>query len=339
MTEFDELASRLAMLNESVDRVLGEVREQRAQLNRLALCYGMDLAWDGRLRDSTRSFEVPELDAHVQRAVANAEMHTDPFPHLVIETLLPIEAFRTLREAVPPEQFFAGEPHLDLKGIGQPGTIMPASSRVVWNAAHRMIGRTLAPSLVERFRPFTREFLRKSMGDEVVEAATALPLMPRGLRLMLRRPGWELAPHLDPRHQFITTLLYLGGPGEPESYGTQLFRVREDFLPTKANTFYPEEEGLHCELVKTLPYRGNVCLSFLNLGGGAHGATLPADAQPPGMKRLVSQFYIGPPNDQLSPLIDRLPPERQAAWRQRIKKKDLRAARRMAAAAAPEREE
>ena len=83
-----------------------------------------------------------------------------------------------------------------------------------------------------------------------------------------------------------------------------------------------------------MPFRGNLCLSFLNLGAGAHGATVPADAQPAGLERRVFQFYMGPRHEALEALIDRLPAERQVAWRRREKKKDLRAMQKEAAAGA-----
>ena len=101
-----------------------------------------------------------------------------------------------------------------------------------------------------------------------------------------------------------------------------------------ANTYYPEEDGLRCELTKTLPYRGNLCLAFLNLGGGAHGASLPKDAQPSDLRRLVCQFYIGPNREELGALVDRLPEDRQIAWKKRVEPKERRTMRREAAAAA-----
>jgi len=119
-------------------------------------------------------------------------------------------------------------------------------------------------------------------------------------------------------------LLYLGAPGDPEQYGTQLFRVENNpnFVGRWANTYYPEDEGLRCDLVKTMPFRGNLCASFLNLGGGAHGADLPADAQPPDLERRVLQFYMGPDRLALEALVDRLPAALQAPWKTKVKNKD-----------------
>ena len=326
MSDFDDLSSQIEALTARVDEVLREVGDQRSQLKRLILAYGIDAEQHDRLRTISAVWNPAAIAAHVRDVVTAAPLLTDPMPHLVIEPLLPRDAFRALLDAVPPDEFFEGEEHLDLRGLGLAPTMVPTFSRLIWRSLRQeVVSRVLAPLLAERFRPLARDFLRLSLGDEFVEPVLALRLQPHGLRLMLRRPGWQLAPHLDPRDQFITTLLYLAGPGEPESYGTQLFRVlKENFVVPWANTYYPERDGLRCELAKTMPYRGNLCLSFLNLGGGAHGAVLPADAVPSDVRRLVFQFYMGPDRRQLEALIDRLPAERQAAWRLRVKKKDLR---------------
>ena len=281
----------------------------------------LDLEDVERIRSIADVWKPAEIAAHVRDVVAATPVQTEPFPHIVMEPLLPERAFRVLVDAIPPEEFLEGDKHLDLRGIGFSTTVMPLFSRLIWRSLRTdVIGPVLAPALAERFRPFATEFLRHGVGDDFVDEALALPLHAHGLRLMLRRRGWTLAPHCDPRDQFISTLLYLARPEEGDTYGTQLFRVlQENFVPQYANTYYPEGEGLACELVKTMPYRGNLCLSLLNLGGGAHGASVPADAQPADLRRWAFQFYMGPEREQLEALVSRLPPERQEAWTRRVK--------------------
>ena len=332
----DDVSAQLTALTQRLDEVLGEVRGQREQLTRLARAYAVDGEQLDRIRTVADVWDTRAIASHVRDVVAATPVLTDPFPHLVLDPLLPPDAFQVLLDAVPPGDFFDGEKHLDLRGIGLTPTIVPLFCKAIWRSVRNdIIGRVLGPALAERFRPFAREYLRLSVGQEFVEDALALPLHPHGLRLMLRRRGWSLRPHCDPRDQFISTLLYLARPGEAETYGTQLFRVhQENFVPGWANTYYPEDEGLRCEVAKTMPYRGNLCLSFLNLGGGAHGAAVPEDAQPADLRRLVFQFYMGPDREALEALVHRLPADRQIAWTRRVKNKDRRAIRAAAAASA-----
>jgi hypothetical protein len=130
---------------------------------------------------------------------------------------------------------------------------------------------------------------------------------------MLRSAGYHLGPHRDPKRSMLTCLLYLARPGDSETYGTQIFRVADDGDASYKQTFYPEQEGHACELVKVVPFKANSMLAFLN-SRGAHGVTIPADA-PPDLERYSYQFYIAPKNEELSALIKALPPERRQMWR------------------------
>ena len=129
---------------------------------------------------------------------------------------------------------------------------------------------------------------------------------------MLRRPGYHLGPHRDPKRSIATCLLYFARPGDREDYGTEIYRVLDDGEASYTQTYYPSQEGRTCELVKVVPYRPNSMLAFLN-SYGAHGANIPRDA-PPTLERYSCQFYVGPDGGALADLISRLAPERQALW-------------------------
>ena len=110
---------------------------------------------------------------------------------------------------------------------------------------------------------------------------------------MLRRPGYHLEPHLDPRRVMVTCLLYFARPGDDLSFGTQFFSVSEAPRIDQTKTFYPRESGYTCTLEKTVPFAPNTAVAFLNAGAAAHGATIPETA-PADTKRYAYQFYISP---------------------------------------------
>jgi hypothetical protein len=130
---------------------------------------------------------------------------------------------------------------------------------------------------------------------------------------MLRRPGYHLDPHRDPKRSMLTCLMYLAREGDSEGYGTQIFRVHGDAEADYKQTYYPEQAGGRCELVKVVPYRPNSMLVFLN-SRGAHGADIAADA-PSELERFTYQFYVAPLNEALSALIRSLPPTHRVKWR------------------------
>jgi len=137
---------------------------------------------------------------------------------------------------------------------------------------------------------------------------------------MLRRAGYHLDPHRDPKRSMLTCLLYLARSGDSEAHGTQLFRVIDDREASYKQTYYPEADGCRCELVTVVPFRPNTMLVFMN-SRGAHGATIPADAGDD-LERYAYQFYVAPENAALGALIRELPRERRTMWQNKNKLTD-----------------
>jgi hypothetical protein len=88
--------------------------------------------------------------------------------------------------------------------------------------------------------------------------------------------------------------------------------VVDDREASYKQTYYPEADGRRCELVTSVPFRPNSMLVFLN-SRGAHGATIPADADPT-VERYSYQFYVSPEQAALGALIRELPSERRLMW-------------------------
>jgi hypothetical protein len=143
----------------------------------------------------------------------------------------------------------------------------------------------------------------------------SLPLEATDARLMLRRPGYHLDPHLDPKRVLLTALLYFAKPGDSEAYGTTFYRVEGRVVRNHATTYYPQAAGHSCELVRRVPFTANSAVIFLN--SAAHGADLPASA-PRELERYALQFYVGPPVEALREVVLGLPADQRQAWGQLI---------------------
>jgi hypothetical protein len=130
-------------------------------------------------------------------------------------------------------------------------------------------------------------------------------------RILLRRPGYNIPPHRDPKWGFLTCLVYLARSGDPEAWGTQLYAVDEDDEAQGAKPHWIEPE--RCRLVTEVPFRRNSALLWLN-SIGAHGAFIPQDVQPPDLQRYAYQFRIGPTRDAITALMDLLPTARRDVW-------------------------
>ena len=104
---------------------------------------------------------------------------------------------------------------------------------------------------------------------------------------MLRRRGYHLDPHLDPKRVLLTALLYFARPGDSEAHGTAFYRVDGHVERDHATTYYPQQAGHRCEFVRAVPFRRNTAIVFLNTA--AHGADIPA-TESKDLERYAMQF-------------------------------------------------
>lgn len=262
-----------------------------------------------------RVLDEPRIAAHIRAAVAAAPIVHEPLDHIVVERLLPDDVYELLIEAIPPIPFFTDTDPAK-QDLPIPMAFGPSFHTRAWAFVDEAIGRrSIRPAVMARFHAELQTYYDTIFGPGMRERANQLPQSTSGGRLMLRRPGYHLSPHRDPKRSLITCLMYLARPGDDEAHGTQLFSVVNDSEAHYKQTYYPEREGHHCELARRVPFTPNSMLAFVN-SRGAHGAHIPADA-PLSLERYSYQFYIAPDNEALGTLIRSLPKDRRAMWQNR----------------------
>ena len=298
-----------------VRATLAEVQAELAELRRFrraAVLRDWEQSRASLLDTLETRLDVEAIAAHATRAIAGASICNHPAPHVVVDRILPPEFHELLSAAIPPAGLFPDrDPVKQDFEMSVLGTA-PELSRRVWQFFDEaIVGRVLAPALLEKLHAQVIRHYAESGGESFgIKAATLTHRTVAG-RIQLRRPGYSLAPHLDPKRVVITGLLFFPRHGDSEDFGTQLFSVDRPFVQTGTKTFFPGEAGLTCTLASTVPYRANMLLAFIN-SGGAHGAELPADA--PLLERYAYQFYVKPVDGELKKLLRALPPDAQAAW-------------------------
>jgi hypothetical protein len=309
----------LRRLGESVER-LDAFRERTAErLHRLerrseqlTAIAARDLRERPLLARLPHVLDEPRIADHVRRAVAAAPLVTEPYEHVIVDRVLPGDVYELLVQALPPEAFFDDRDPIK-QDLTFPMACGPALSVGVWEYVDQVIApRVIRPAVLNRFAEPLRRHFEGMFGSDMAERALTLPHSVHGGRLMLRRPGYHLAPHRDPKRALLTCLMYLAREGDSEVYGTQLYRVVDDGEARYKQTYYPEQDGRPCELVATVPFRPNTMLVSLN-ARGAHGAAIPADA-PAALERYTYQFYVAPDNAALAALLKSLPAERRVLW-------------------------
>jgi hypothetical protein len=261
---------------------------------------------------ATALLDSSRIAGHVRAAIAAAPLIVEPYEHVVVEQLLPADVYDMLVEAIPPEPFF--DDHDPIKrNLRFPMELGPTLSATMWDFFEKVVtDQIIRPAVIERFAGPLERHYDSIFGAEHRARASAMPHRANSGRLMLRRRGYHLDPHRDPKHSMLTCLVYLARPGDDEAYGTQIFTVANDSDANYKQTYYPEQAGHICTLVKVVPFRPNSMLVFLN-SRGAHGATIPADA-PESLERYSYQFYVGPEKEALGTLVRQLPTERRRMW-------------------------
>lgn len=253
----------------------------------------------------------------LQERIRSAELIEQPYPHLFIERFLPEEFHERVIAALPAADFYSVDD--PVKRVFEPDAkLLPRKVALMWHfLVEDLLPQVVAPALVAKFDRFLDRHYADVFGQSFLEKARSLPqTMSRG-RVMWCRPGYHQPPHLDPKRVLLSCLLYMPqGASRDERFGTQLYRVEQEIKVRYANTYYPERDGIECTLEKTVPYRENALLVFLN-SGGAHGVDLSPDSAPADFHRYLFQFYIAPQQEALDDLIATLPEDRQREWQDR----------------------
>lgn len=307
-----QLESRVKDLQQRLAATQSELSFLRSAHRKLALSEWT--ATRAPLADTlSTQLSLDRIRAHVCNAVAQAVVHTEPTTHVVIDRVLPPDFYELLSRAIPPSECFPDRDPVKQDWEMDELDRAPVLTRQVWSFFDdRVVREVLAPAIFARFRSAVIGHYAQTGGDAFGEAAAEIPHGPVAGRIQLRRPGYHLRPHLDPKRVVITGLLYLAREGDREDYGTQLFRVNGAFTHSGMKTFFPEEAGLTCDVARSVPFRANSLLAFVN-SGAAHGATLPPDAALD--ERYTFQFYIKPDDGKLKKLLQDLPEEIRADWK------------------------
>jgi hypothetical protein len=236
-------------------------------------------------------YPLPLIAAHIKQSVANSRLSTEPCPHVVIDRILPDDLYAALYNDMPPPEFWRkGTPGRDNWTIGE--DIAPVSSEALWSFMNdRVASESITPTLVNKFHDYCQSLNSNRINPKLARPPHIDYKLSDG-RLMLRRPGYSLEPHVDPRRSILTALMYMGTSDGSENHGTKLFTSNQDIPLKYSGIYYPLREGAQCTVIKHVPCRPNSMLVFASRLG-IHGADIPSNTQPSTLKRHSYHFFVG----------------------------------------------
>ena len=305
----NELTARLQQLSELVDVLTLRESQLRAVV-------AADASLDAALPELPSLCDERRVVEHVRHAIANAELCVDPLPYLIVSDIFPNDFYDALVRGIPPYELFADKP-LNKQQLKVPLAYGPAFSRAIWKFLVEVaLERGFMPAIIDKFRaPLSAWIAREWPAIAADPLGPPMELHTTDGRILLRGRGYRIRPHRDPKWGFITGLLYLPRRGDSEKWGTQIYAVNQD---ESANTVAPHWiDPDRCVLAADVPFRRNAALVFLN-SHGAHGASIPEDAEPPNLQRYIYQFRIGPTKAAIQRLVAMLPEDRRAAWEGKV---------------------
>src|SRR6476620_5723406 len=289
---------------------LERLPELEAKVEQCMVAYQKDARFADRLPAFQSRIDRGRVQAHVRAAVNAATRHRDPCPYLAIDDLLPDDLYDEMLSALPSPVFFKRHDKTR-EEMQVPFIFAPAFSRLVWDFfMTTVVEQTLVPALTEKFQPALDEFLATTWPSLGTWTESQLSLRVGNSRLLLRRPGYVIRPHRDPRWAFLTCLIYLQKRGADHIYGTQMYRLKHEREATHNSPFWVDER--ECELVRDIPGGRNSALVFLN-STGVPGASIPPDA-PADLERYVYQVQLSPDEATRRRLIDLLAGAKKSGW-------------------------
>ena len=302
-------AQEAAATSERLAAVLDQVSVQNHQIEQLTALHNLEWTYRDEIA-AWASLDRNAIVAHLRRAVEGATLEQDPCPHFVVHNLFPQWFYDMVIEALPPAVFFPDR-RPNKQQVRVPFPFAPTYSRLVWQYVTELVNDVAGPAIISRLKNDIDDYVRTfcppaPLGDGDNDIRYK---MSDG-RIMLRRAGYEILPHRDPKWGFVTALVYLAKPGDPREYGTELYRVRRHTEAPSQNPFYVDQS--ECELARKVPFEANSALVFLN-SRGAHGACIPPDA-PDTLERYLYQFRVGPDKPSIVRLLELMTDDAKALW-------------------------
>lgn len=236
---------------------------------------------------------------HAREAVRSgrARIDRDPFPHLVVDDVLPPELYAELEAAFPEIEYVAdGEPIVNNR------TYLRTSDRILadpelsplWREfVERNTGREVFESVVEiwgddiaRCHPGLEQNFgkpleafetarRRGKGDSEANRAADLMLDCQfGINSPVEERSASRGPHVDRGAKLFSALLYLRHEKDASGGGEyELYRLKRGPFPRSRMKKVPAR---YIECVKRIPYRANRLVTWLNTPEAIH-AVSPRD--------------------------------------------------------------
>lgn len=234
------------------------------------------------------------MKADVFERASRSQIIRDPFPHVVIENVLPEADYRDLEETFPSVEYVAGDEEIvnnrtylanSDRVLADPRTPEPwraffatHTARSLFDSAMRLWQEEIErahPRLEENFGKGLDAFdvgRRSGKGDTAENRRYDVVLDCQfGVNSPVTRESSTRGPHLDSGAKLFSSLLYFRSEDDDSTGGEyELYRLKDGPFPRSKMKHVPDR---YIERVKRIPYRPNTLLTWINSGYAIHGVS------------------------------------------------------------------
>jgi hypothetical protein len=234
------------------------------------------------------------MNGNVYELAPRASIELDPYPHLVIENVLPEADYNALEESFPSVEYIAkGEKIVNNRTylansdrvLSDPDTPEPwraffaahtqrslfESAMALWRTEIERLHPGLEANFGKRLDQF--EVARRSgKGDSEANRRADIMLECQfGVNSPVTAESSTRGPHADSGAKLFSSLLYFRSDDDDSTGGEyELSRLRGGSYPRSKMKNIPAR---YLESVKRIPYRRNTFLAWLNTPESIHGVT------------------------------------------------------------------
>lgn len=218
--------------------------------------------------------------AHIERACAAAAIQDQPFPHIVIDEILPWPYFELLENHLPRESEFqiqGGFGHIKIEETDDAFRKLGRKRKTIWRHFDVQIKAAACAGLARRFAPYASEKLCELFGQGGEDLTTESYAAQRGI-IQCRTRGAIQHPHLDKATTLFTYLFYFSKDEKLAPHGTTLYETgRPDTLleayreRADVRVWYPDVTRFAIKACRKVDYRPNRLIAFINLSRSLHG--------------------------------------------------------------------
>lgn len=295
-----ELTAQLSELQNTLTHVSRRTDQVAVAAERLVTDEALAPLVDGVL-------DADKVRTHVHAVLDRTPLELDPYPYMVLDNLLPTPLYNALIATMPPTVLFE-DGSVNKQRLKIPPKMAGAATFRLWHfLVTEIVEGCLEQALLQKFHDPLTEYARRFWPSVSLKD---LRLHSSDGRIILRRRGYVIPPHRDPKWAWLTFILYLARPGDPDTWGTQIYRVSDDVEAPGAQPFWMQAHDN--VLAKDVRFIANRALVFLN-ADHSHGASIPEEA-PEDFERYIYQFRVGPVGQTIERLKSELTPEARAKW-------------------------